>query len=290
MQDADCPRGPCAVCGPTRYACPEARCDGGVCEEQAASCEGAPCEPVAAKGAGDCGFALGWGWDGGGCKLLFGCGCEGPGCARLTATEASCAQGREGCVNPALPCQGKPCGAPCAPCPSGLSCGESPYRCDAQGVCAAGEPTCVSCLSDEDCVDPAPLACPNSAILQLESTCEAGKCKVPVGECPPVSICDNTDYSESAVIGCQEIFWGFVWINGACRELTACSIGIDPELLYPQWSSCYNPRKDCAGAPCQEASDCPAVTVCSTCPSGESACPAATCEAGSCRYQEGVCP
>jgi hypothetical protein len=290
-QDGDCKaEGPCLVCSPVSHACPRARCVAGACEEEPAACAGQSCAPMAVQGVGGCEFVLGWGWDGVSCELLLGCGCEGPDCAQLTATQESCLQGRERCTDPALPCIGRPCGAPCSPCPPGVTCPEVPYRCDAAGACSAEAPVCPVCQADGECISPPPLFCPNNATITPKARCDAGTCVVPPYECPPYNVCDDTFYAFSALPGCGNISWGFTWEKGACIELFGCSLLIEPSLLYPDWASCYEPRKGCVGAPCQEASDCPAVTKCPLCPGGESACPAATCEAGSCRYQEGVCP
>ncbi len=288
--DGDCAaQGACRPCEPLRYACPEVRCVAGQCEETEALCAGKPCAPVAAVAVGPCGFSLGWRWDGVACGMVLGCSCEGPGCGELAASEADCLKGREGCLDPGIPCAGRPCGAPCSPCPPWVSCMEAPYSCDATGTCGAGEPFCPSCLVDAECVSPPPLWCPNGVVVTPSAVCEAGACVVPPYECPPVSVCDDTNVSGSAVPGCSFEFYGFGWFGGACREIFSCGLD-NPELLQPDWASCQAIREGCPGTPCQGVEDCHVVTECPLCPGGESACPSVACVAGACAYTPGVCP
>lgn len=288
--DGDCAaQGACRPCEPLRYACPEVRCVAGQCEETEALCAGKPCAPVAAVAVGPCEFSLGWRWDGVACGMLLGCSCEGPNCGALAASEADCWEGREGCLDPGIPCAGKPCGAPCSPCPPWASCLEAPYSCDAAGTCGEGEPFCPSCLVDAECVSPPPLACPNGVLVTPSATCEGGACIVPPYECPPFNICDDTNVFGSAVPGCPFEFYGFFWFNGACREFSSCGVD-NPELLQPDWTSCQALREGCPGTPCQGVEDCHVVTECPLCPGGESACPSVACVAGACAYTPGVCP
>jgi hypothetical protein len=91
----------CEQCSIVDSGCSPGMCTNrGACKAALPDCTptvGFACSPSDARAVGDCGYFMGWGWDGSKCVAIVGCACDGSDCVTLLRDEFTCSVAFQTC-------------------------------------------------------------------------------------------------------------------------------------------------------------------------------------------------